>query len=97
MIDIDKYLQAIQINWIKRLKESTNNLNIPNWTIVPRFYFNKFGENFLIFNFNLKEIRLIENLKESIPHFYHEILKTWSKAKNSLHRPQHELNFREIS
>jgi hypothetical protein len=38
MIDIDKYIEAIQIKWIKKLTSK----NFANWKVIPFYYFNKY-------------------------------------------------------
>ena len=44
--DLDKYLDAIKINWIKRLIHKDNIM--PNWKIIPTLYFNTYGQNFML-------------------------------------------------
>ena len=51
MIDIDQYLNSIQISWLKRLTTSTP--MISSWKIIPLSYFEKFGPDFLIFKTNM--------------------------------------------
>ena len=51
MIDIDQYLNSIQISWLKRLTTSTP--LISSWKIIPLSYFEKFGSDFLIFKTNM--------------------------------------------
>ena len=67
MTNIDTYIKALQIKWILRLLENSNE----NWKIIPQKYFENIGENFLIFNMNL------DSLAKNIPAFYKESLKTW--------------------
>jgi hypothetical protein len=40
MIDIDQYLNSIQISWLKRLTTSTS--MISSWKIIPLSYFETF-------------------------------------------------------
>lgn len=44
MTDIDNYITALQIAWIKRLTAN----NFANWKVIPTFYFNKFGTDFML-------------------------------------------------
>jgi hypothetical protein len=44
MTNIDTYIKALQIKWILRLLENSNE----NWKIIPQKYFENIGENFLI-------------------------------------------------
>jgi hypothetical protein len=40
MTNIDTYIKALQIKWILRLLENSNE----NWKIIPQKYFEKIGE-----------------------------------------------------
>jgi hypothetical protein len=51
MIDIDQYLNSIQISWLKRLTTSTP--MISSWKIIPLSYFETFWPDFLIFKTNM--------------------------------------------
>ena len=78
MTNLDTYIKALQIKWILRLLENSNE----NWKIIPQKYFEKIGENFLIFNMNLDSFNSLENeLTKNIPGFYKELLKTWSTCR----------------
>jgi hypothetical protein len=66
MTNIDTYIKALQIKWILRLLENSNE----NWKIIPQKYFEKIGENFLIFNMNLDSFKFLKNeLTKNIPVF----------------------------
>jgi hypothetical protein len=68
------FLKALQIKWILRLLENSND----NWKIIPQKYFENIGENFLIFNMNLDSFKSLENeLTKNISAFYKELLKTF--------------------
>jgi hypothetical protein len=72
--NIDTYIKALQIKWILRLLQNSND----NWEIIPQMYFENIGENFLIFNMNLDSFKSLGNeLTKNIPAFYKELLKTW--------------------
>jgi hypothetical protein len=53
MTNIDTYIKALQIKWILRLLENSND----NWKIIPQKYIENIGENFLIFNMNLDSFK----------------------------------------
>ncbi|CAG2204340.1 unnamed protein product [Mytilus edulis] len=89
MTDIDAYIEAIKINWVKRLTDET----CANWKIIPTFYFREFGENNLIFKMNLNSHKSLENLK-NLPTFYFEILKCW--IKNGGGKTKVPDNYRDI-
>jgi hypothetical protein len=57
MTNIDTYIKALQIKWILRLLENSNE----NWKIIPPMYFENIGENILIFNMNLDSFKSLEN------------------------------------
>ena len=78
MIDIDTYIKSLHLKWILKLQ----NNNEDNWTILPHFYFDKFGKNLLIFKMNLKNFQSLDkNLLKSTPDFYKELIKTWISVK----------------
>jgi hypothetical protein len=56
-LHIDTYIKALQIKWILRLLENSND----NWKIIPQKYFENIGENFLIYNMNLDSFKSLEN------------------------------------
>ena len=58
MTDIDSYIDAIKLSWIKRLTLSEDS----RWKIIPKFYLSKLGKNFLIFKMNLDKISSIKFL-----------------------------------
>ena len=74
MIDIDQYLNSIQISWLKRLTTSTP--MISSWKIIPLSYFEKFGPDFLIFKTNMDNFNCLCGKKYVSP-FYTELNKTW--------------------
>ena len=78
MINIDNFLSAIQLSWVKRLTST----HFANWKVIPLFFFNIFGENFSLFNMNPGSIKAIPNLSKTLPLFYLEIIKSWFKIKN---------------
>ena len=77
MTDIDGYIEAMQLSWVKRLTSS----EYASWKIIPKFYIDQFGENFLLFRMNLDKEKSLPELKQTLPDFYYEIVKTWLKYK----------------
>jgi hypothetical protein len=57
MTNIDTNIKALQITWILRLLENSNE----NWKLISQKYFENIGENFLIFNMNLDSFKCLEN------------------------------------
>lgn len=88
MIDIEKYIDAIKIGWIKKLTTKDS----ANWKTIPRFYLEKYGKNFLIFSMNIETLNQIPNINE-VPSYYKEIIKTWIKYKKKEDIPN---NFRKV-
>lgn len=73
MTDIVKQIEAIQIEWVKRLTSPETS----NWKVIPRFFDNFGIFFFLIFNMNIENMNSISNInKYKIPDFYFEIIKT---------------------
>ena len=70
--DIDNYIAAIKLSWVKRLTTG----EFANWKVIPAFYFNNFGKDFLIFNMPVDNILSIPKIKV-LPEFYMDIVKTW--------------------
>ena len=92
MTNIDTYIKALQIKWILRLLENSNE----NWKSIPQKYFEKIGENFLIFNMNLDSFKSLENeLTKYTPAFNKELLKTWSTCRGGGGNKSPQ-NFRKI-
>ena len=89
MINIEKYIDALKLNWIKRLINENN----MHWKVIPEYYFNMIGKKFLIFQMNLRNIAHIPKLKV-LPEFYFELTKTWIKYKNT--NDNIPVNFRNI-
>ena len=71
MADVKTQLKTIQIKWVNRLISGDE----MNWKVIPKYYFNKYGNDFLVFNMNLGGIKELKDIK--IPSFYKNILETW--------------------
>ena len=89
LTDLDKYIEAINLNWVKRLKSPDK----ANWKIIPQYYFDQYGENFLLFSMNLDNINSLHNMKTILPEFYFEIANTWIKNRENSLKCE---NFRNI-
>ena len=63
MIDIKTQLEKFQIKWIHRLITGEN----ATWKIIPRYYSDKYGINFLLFIMNFGHTRNLR--KVALPHF----------------------------
>ena len=71
MIDIDKYIEAIQIKWVKKL----TSINFANWKVIPFYYFNKFGHGLMIFNMNIDTIKSVNQFTNNLSDYYLNLLK----------------------
>lgn len=63
--DIDTHIDMLRISWIKRIKEGEE----ANWKAIPRFYFDKFGKDLLIFKMNTNNINLLP-MTDEVPDYY---------------------------
>ena len=78
MIDIDSYIKSIQTQWIIKLWGNKSD----NWTIIPRFYLNKFGDNLLLFKMNINNVKDLDNVTfKNMPEFYQNLVKNWINIK----------------
>ena len=79
MCDTASFFKSLKLKWIKSLL----NVEEANWKILPNYFLNVFGENFLIFYMNLDKLKHIENINTFfIPDFYTDIIQTWLEIKN---------------
>ena len=74
MPDIKSQLQTLQIKWINRLISKED----MSWKIIPTYYFDKYGKNFLLFKMNTGVVKNLAEIK--LPHFYRSLLETWLNA-----------------
>ena len=74
MCDTNSFFKSLKFKWIKMLIDKTD----ANWKILPNYFLEIFGENFLIFNMNLENLKSIKNYNTRfIPSFYLDIINTW--------------------
>ena len=66
MIDIDKYIETVQINWVKKL---TNKI-FANWKVIPFYYFNMFGFLCVSVNNNKRQQKYRKQLARMIMDFF---------------------------
>ena len=94
MTDIETYLKAIHLKWIKRLHD--DNLNA-NWKVLPKYFLNQLGQDLIVFKMNLKNVnQLDKKILIKIPTFYQELLKTWiDQNANSIKEPKNYLDLRK--
>ena len=78
MLDIETYITSIKLKWIKALTDK----NDANWKAVPRYFFNIFGPDFLIFHFNSDNNKSLD--VSTLPDFYNNILSLWVNAKSKV-------------
>ena len=80
MVDVEYYINMLKIKWVMFLLSTDR----ANWKIVPRYFLDKYGDNFLIFNMNLPTFRMLHKSFKNLPDFYIDIIKTWTLYKNLL-------------
>ena len=71
MADVKTQLKTIKIKWVNRLISGDE----MNWKVIPKYYFNKYGNYYLVFKMNFGGIKELKDIK--IPSFYKNILETW--------------------
>ena len=55
MVNIEKYVDAIKLTWLKRLTTG----DFGKWKVIPQHLFDKCGKNFLIFHMNTNSIKAL--------------------------------------
>ena len=55
MIDIRSYIKAIKTKWIQKL---ISKISGASWTVIPRYFLNQYGENFLVFYMNIDSLKI---------------------------------------
>ena len=85
MRDIKAHIDMLRISWIKRLICNKNTED--SWTQVPKLYFNKFGENLLVFKMNIRDVRRLPGIL-NIPEFYRQILNSWTNLNKISSSPK---------
>ena len=84
MVNIDDYVSSLQIKFVMKLLEKEGEGDDESWKIIPKFYYNNFGKDFLVFRMNIDSINSFDKkILKKIPSFYQELLKTWIKVKNN--------------
>jgi hypothetical protein len=73
MIDIDKYIDAIQIKWAKKLTGKY----FANWKLIPVYYINKFGPALMIFIMSMDTIKSVNQFTNNLSDYYLNLLKSW--------------------
>lgn len=69
MIDFDICFTAMKSSWVSKLITT----DLPSWNIIPTKYFNNFGKNFYVFNMNLDNMKLLNELGK-IPNIYLQVI-----------------------
>ena len=89
MVNIEKYVAAIKLTWLKRLTTG----DFGKWKVIPQHLFDKCGKNFLIFHMNTNSIKALP-AANFLSEFYLELTKTWMKYNGTeTNIPQ---NFRTV-
>ena len=60
----------MKLKWLKTLTINDN----ANWKVIPKFFLNQYGDNFLILKMNIDSLKSLPIVKYVIPSFYKEIL-----------------------
>jgi hypothetical protein len=76
-LDIQAYFEALKASWLPRIFRNENQ----SWNCLSRYYFNQFGKNFAILNFNFINKTHFPHI-EKLPLFYQEIVIAINKTKS---------------
>ena len=76
MIDLESYVVSIKLKWVRSLLNETD----AHWKAIPRYFYNFFGENFLVFYMNIDSFKSLNTFV--IPEFYKNILELWIQTNN---------------
>ena len=78
MLDTESFFRSLKIKFIKSLINEEE----ANWKLLPKYFLNDFGNNFLIFYMNLGQLKNVKNINNLyIPDFYKDLIETWLNAK----------------
>jgi hypothetical protein len=92
MIDIESFVTMLQVKWVKSLLSN----EFANWKVIPSYFLNKFGKNFLVFYMNLKSVSSLPKDYYTLPDFYKELIKKWILFKNiNKKQPKHFFDIRK--
>ena len=62
MIDIHKYIEAIQIQWVKKLTSK----HFANWKVITFYYFYKFCLDLMIFNMSIYTVKSVNQFTNTL-------------------------------
>ena len=77
MIDITQMQISIALKWITKINESGNGI----WKAIPRYYFNKFGPNLLVFKMDT-HFKQIKGFGRYFPPHYKALIEMWCNIPN---------------
>ena len=78
MINITTQFYALKAAWIPRLLKDQNLQS--SWTIIPKMYFQEFGDHLAILKMNCYDIKSFPQLTK-LPKFYQEVIIGFNKSK----------------
>ena len=77
MLDLRSQICAIKAAWASRIMSAPDD---HLWSFLPKFYFSKFGEDFLILKTTFNDKSMITYLR-TIPEFYQEVITCYNRSK----------------
>jgi hypothetical protein len=77
MIDLSHMQTSMAIKWITKINENGNGI----WKALPRYYFNKYGPNLIIFKMDSSSAQLKGPLR-TFPHHYMALTELWCNIPN---------------
>ena len=90
MCDVPSFFNSLKIKWITSLCNCKN----ANWTILPNYFLNIFGDNYLIFYMYIDNVKHLP-LYESLPEFYKELIRVWVQINKNKITNNHD-NFETV-
>ena len=79
MIHLESFTTMLQLKWVKALLSDTK----ANWKIIPKYFLNRFGANFLIFYSNPSSLKSFQKQLLTLPLFYKNLLSKWLYFRNN--------------
>jgi len=61
------------------------NRDSANWKVIPHFYFDQYGRDFLVFYMDIDVFKNLPKLKLKIPKFYDDLINIWIGFRNITH------------
>jgi hypothetical protein len=78
VIDIVSKYEAMKIKFVSSLNDNLD----ANWKVIPSFFLEQYGRNFLVFFMTFEKLGDLPSIKHKLPAFYSEVVKIFANFKN---------------